>query len=126
MGKKQKEQTLTIFIGRDIEADYDELFSDKPLSEIKQPKNALYLDSYAQLDELLSPKRMDLLRYLMQTHADEKPESVSQVASGLGRKQEAISRDISYLKLRGMIVLERVKQAVYAKPAYSRIEIKVC
>ncbi|MBU0662688.1 MAG: helix-turn-helix domain-containing protein [Candidatus Diapherotrites archaeon] len=123
----KKEKTLTIIIGGDMEADYDELlFSKKPLGEINQPKNALYLDSYAQLDKLLSPRRMDLLRHLMETQSKKKPKSVSQIARELNRKQEAISRDITRLKFMGMVVLKKVKQAVYAMPAYSGIDIKVC
>lgn len=124
--KTHKEKTLTILIGQDIESDYKELFSRKPLNEITQPRNALYLDSYTQLDKLLSPKRMDLLRYLMETQTKSKPKSVSQIAKELHRHQEAISRDIGCLKRLGFVALKRFKQTVYALPLYSSIDIRVC
>ena len=122
----KKESSLTIYIGRDIDSDYKELFSDKPLEEINQPRNSLYLDSYEQLDKLLSPKRMDLLRYLIETQAGKKPKSVSQIAKELDRHQEAISRDMGQLRKLGLVAFKKKKQNVYAVPAYSCIEIKVC
>jgi len=123
---KSKEHMLTIIIGGDIDSDYKELFSDKPLSEITQPRNALYLDSYEQLNKLLSPARMDLLRHLMESQSEKKPKSISEIAKELDRHQEAISRDMSYLSGHGLVVLKKLKQAVYAIPAYSCIEIRVC
>jgi len=123
MGKKD---TLTILIGGDIESDYKELFSRKPLKEIAQAKNTLYLDSYEQLDKLLSPKRIDLLRYLIEVQKADKPKSISDIAKALNRHQEAISRDINHLKNLGFVTLKRFKQTVYAFSLYSCIDIKVC
>ena len=75
-----KKDTLTILIGGDIESDYKELFSKKPLKEIAQARNTLYLDSYEQLDKLLSPKRIDLLHYLIEVQETNKPKSISEIA----------------------------------------------
>lgn len=124
--KGVRKNSLTILVGGDIEADYKELFSGKPLSEIAQPQNMLYLESYGQLDRLLSPAKIDLFRFLVENQPEGKPKSVSQIAKELGRHQEAISRDINYLKKLGLVALKRFKQTVYAFPLYSCIEIKVC
>ena len=119
-------KALTILIGGDIEADYKELLSGKPLKEIKQAKNTLYLESYKQLDKLLSPTKMDLLRYIMESQSGDELMSVSQIAKELDRHQEAISRDINHLKKLGLVIVKKVKQTVYALPAYNCINIKVC
>ena len=121
-----KKDTLTILIGGDIESDYKELFSKKPLREIAQAKNTLYLDSYEQLNKLLSPKRIDLLRYLIEVQEADKPKSISDIAKALNRHQEAISRDINHLKNLGFVTLKRFKQTIYAFSLYSSIDIKVC
>ncbi|MFH1234932.1 MAG: helix-turn-helix domain-containing protein [Candidatus Diapherotrites archaeon] len=117
---------MAIVIGGSADLDLKELFSGKPLAEIMQPGNCLYLESYEQLDRLLSPARMDLLRYLMASQSGEKPKSVSEIARALKRHQEAVSRDVNYLKARGLVALKRVKQTVYAMPAFSEIEIRIC
>ncbi len=123
--KNKKQMVLTILVGGDIESDYKELFSGKSLKEIGQPRNTLYLESYEQLDKLLSPRKMDLLRYLIETQTSDKPKSISEIAKVLNRHQEAISRDITYLKNFGLVVLKRFKQIVYALPVYYSIDIRV-
>ena len=122
----EDKKTLTIFVGYDIESDYKELFSSKPISLVAQPKNAVYLDTYEQLDRLLSPAKIDLFRYLVEVQSKEKPKSISQIAKALGRHQEAISRDIGQLTKLGLVALKRFKQTAYALPLYSGIDIKVC
>ena len=117
---------LTILIGQDIDSDYKELFSGRPIGKIAQPQNAIYLDSYEQLNKLLSPMKIDLFRYLIEVQSESKPKSISQIAKALDRHQEAISRDISHLKKLGLVTLKRFKQTIYALPAYSCIDIKVC
>ena len=121
-----KKNSLTILIGGDIESDYNELFSKKQLKEITQPRNTLYLDTYEQLDKLLSPKRIDLLRYLIKTQEVDKPKSISEIAVALNRHQEAISRDVNQLKKLGLVMLKRFKQTVYAFSLYNCIDIKIC
>ena len=121
----EKGSILTIIVGGDAEADYNELFSKKPLARINQPRNSLYLETYSQLDRLLSPAKMDLLRYLMETQSAEKPKSISEIARDLKRHQEAISRDVNYLKNLGLVVLKRFKQTVYALPLYTGIDIRL-
>lgn len=109
-----------------MESDFEELFSGKPLSEIQQSANMLYLESYEQLNKLLSPKKMDLLRYLIEEQSNQKPKSISEIAKELNRHQEAISRDISALKNLGFVFLQKVKQTVYVLPVYSKVNIELC
>lgn len=121
-----RKECLTILVGADMDSDFKQLFSGKPISEIKQAKNALYLDSFEQLSRLLSPKRIDLLRYLKNTQGSKRRKSVSEIAKKLNRHQEAVSRDVNYLKALGFVSLKRVKQSVYAMPAFNSIKIKIC
>lgn len=121
----KKQNTLTIIIGGDVDKDYEELLSAKSLKEIKQPKNILYLESYEQLDRLLSPKKIDLLLYLIKTQNSDNPESISGIAKKLNRHQEAISRDVRYLHKLGLVSLTQMKQTVYAFSKYSKISIQL-
>ncbi len=116
---------LKIEIGKDIEKDYSELFSGKPFSRINQSKNTLYLDSYEQLTKLISAKKMDLLLFLMGFQTQKNPFSVSQIAKKLNRHQEAVSRDLTYLKNLELVKVEQSKQMSYAFPVYSEIDIKI-
>ena len=116
---------LKIEIGKDVGDDYKELFSEKHFREIKQSKNTLYLKSYEQLNKLISPKRMDLLLFLMGYQEKEKPLSVSQIADSLKRHQEAVSRDLVYLKGLELVRIRQERQMSYAFPVYSEIDIKI-
>ena len=69
-----QKKTWTIRIDGDMNADDRELLSDPAFAK-KQPRNILYLDSYEQLHQLLTPSRLGLLQFLMDT--EEKPFSVS-------------------------------------------------
>ena len=116
---------LTIVIGGNIKSDYKALFSKKSLAEIKQQRNILYLHSYEQMDKLLSPKKLDLLLYLIEQQSGEKPLSITEIAEKLNRAQTAISRDVNYLKKMGLVTLKQFKQTVYAFSLYSGVAIKM-
>lgn len=122
---EHNEKSLSIIIGGDMDSDFEELFSGGSLKEIKQPLNALYLDSFDQLYRLLSPKRIDLLHYLIWVQSRKKPKSVSEIANELDRHQEAISRDLNALKRLGLVSLKKTKQTVFVSPNFSGIDIKV-
>ncbi len=120
---KTNKKILCIMVGGDYDKDFDDLLNGR--IDLKQhPKNMIYLDTFAQLNKLLSPSRLDLLNYLIEVQNTENPESLSKIAHELKRKQEAISRDIKQLHNLGLIVLKKVKQTVYAIPNYQSIEIK--
>jgi len=135
-----KKDILTIIIGGDMDLDLNELFSGKPLTDLIQSKNTLYLESYAQLNKLLSPAKLDLFHYLLETQPakldlfhylletqfEDKPKSISEIAKDLQRHQEAISRDIAQLKGLGLVLLKKFKRTVYAIPMYSSIDIRIC
>lgn len=120
MGKYTNEP-LTIIIGGDDDKDLDDLFSGRRLN---QPKNILYLDTFEDLDDLLSPKRMELLHYLMKNQDGELPKSVSVIAKDTKRFQEAISKDIKHLVKLGLVKVTKEKQSVYAYPNFKEIIIK--
>lgn len=119
---KKKENILTIIIGGDEEKDWRDLFSGKRMD---QPKNVLYLDTYEQLAEILSPARINVLRFLMKDYKCHEEKSVSQTAKELNRHQEAISRDIKHLKKLGLVETKKSKQATIALPKYAEIQIKI-
>jgi len=116
-----KKKALTIIIGGDMEKDWDNLLSNK---QTKQPASVLYVESFEQLNKLLSPMRLDLFNYLISAQGELKPKSVSQIAEMLNRHQEAISRDIGQLAALKLVILKKIKQAVYAYPNYDSINIR--
>jgi len=118
---KYTNEPLTIIIGGDDDKDLDDLFSGRRLN---QPKNILYLDTFEDLDDLLSPKRMELLHYLMKNQDGELPKSVSVIAKDTKRFQEAISKDIKHLVKLGLVKVTKEKQSVYAYPNFKEIIIK--
>ncbi len=62
-------------------------------------KHVIYLPDAKIFSKIFSPKRIELLRAIR-----ENPElGVSELAELLGRKQEAVSRDISFLRAWGVI-----------------------
>lgn len=121
---KKKSQVLQIIIGGNYDKDFKNLLTGK-VDLKKHSKNIIYLNSFEQLNKLLSPAKLDLLKYLIDFQDEKKPESLSKISKELKRKQEAISRDIKQLNNLGLIVLKKVKQSVYALPNYKSIEIKI-
>ena len=118
---KQNKVPLTIIIGGDMDKDHENLFSGKPEGI---PFNVLYLDSFEELYDLLSPAKMNLLHYLMKYQNDEAPKSITVIAKDTKRFQEAISKDIQHLVSLGLVEVKKQKQAVYAYPKYKEIIIK--
>ncbi len=121
--KKQKHAALTVYIGGDMEKDDKEL-SENPEKGMEQPQNILYLESYAGLSRILSPARLDLLRYLIKVRRKGAEKNVGEIAIELKRRQEAISRDVHYLKNLRMVGLRKDKQAVYVFTEFDSISIQ--
>jgi len=122
-GKKGGKE-LTIYIGGNMEKDEKELL-ENPSEGLKQPTNILYLESYAQLHRILSPTKLDLLRYLIQMNSKGTEQSVGEIATELDRQQEAISRDLHYLKNLKLVDLHKVSQTVYAYTDFQSINIEM-
>jgi predicted transcriptional regulator len=118
----KKDKTLQIIIGGDYDKDFENLLNGE-VNIKEHPKNVIYLDSFAQLNKLLSPAKLDLFNYLVEFQDEKNPESLSKIAKDLKRKQEAISRDMKQLNNLGLVMLKKVKQTIYAMPNYNSIEI---
>ncbi|MEK6959009.1 MAG: hypothetical protein AABW59_03125 [archaeon] len=114
---------LRIVVGGDFDKDFSDILSGKA-SMGDYVENEIYLDSFAHLDKLLSPKKLDLLKFLSESQLKGNPKSVTMLAKSLNRKQEAISRDIKQLDGLGLVSLKKSKQTVYAIPKYCSIEIR--
>ncbi|MBT4192187.1 MAG: hypothetical protein HOE11_02675 [Candidatus Diapherotrites archaeon] len=114
-----KTEPLTIVVGRDMEKDWDSFLSGKTKD---RPKNMLYLDSYKELSDLLSPKNIGLLKIIA---SFPKGNSVGELSDKSKRKQEAISRDIKKLKKNGFIETRKDKQKTIVTPKYSKIIIEI-
>ncbi len=114
---------LTVVIGGDIDSDLNEiLYSGKSIKELNQSKNSLYLENYEQFYKLLSPKKLDILLFLMKSKTKK---SVSEIAEKTKRLQEAVSRDLSKMKDLGIIEIKKEKNFAYISPNFKTIEIKL-
>lgn len=120
-----KKNVLTIVIGGDMEKDEKAIW-DNPEKAIKdQAQNMIYVDSYEQLYQMLSPARLDLLRYVIRMNHQKESKSVGTIAKELNRKQEAISRDLHYLSGRRLIELKKNKQIVLPQTNLDGIQIEL-
>jgi len=118
----KKKEPFTIIVGGDMDKDLDDLFSGR---NINQPKNMLYLNTVEQLLDLLSPKKLSTLKWLMEYQPSDNPKTISQIAKENNRFQEAVSKDIKELKKNGFVETKKDKQKVYAFPKHSEIIIKI-
>jgi len=85
--------------------------------------HTIYLKDAKELYELLSPKRIELLRYVI-NHQDEK-KTITQISKKLKRKQEAISRDANILAKHSLLQKIKEKQAIFLKAVYSSLQIRL-
>ena len=113
---------LMIKIGGDMDKDIDEVFKN-PAIAYKRPDHTIYLNSIKQVFNILTPKRLELLMHLIETQ--KKRKSITQLAKELKRKQEAISRDISFLEGFNIIDKKREKKNIFVFTPYDSIEIKL-
>lgn len=112
---------LIIKIGTDKRKELKAVF-DNP-QKAKRNTHTLFLNNAQELYKILSPKRFELLRYLIK-HQTQK-QTVNEIAEELKRKQEAISRDANLLEKYALIKKNKEKQTVYLKPIYKSLEIKL-
>jgi predicted transcriptional regulator len=112
---------LVIKIGGDMKGDIKQVF-DNPKTAQKN-SHTLYLKNSEDLYEILSPKRLELLRYIINHQIDKK--TISELAEELERKQEAISRDANLLVKYNLIEKIREKQMVYLKAIYNSLQIRL-
>lgn len=86
----------------------------------KTSKHIIFVKDSRTASSIISPKRLELMRAIK-----EHPEySISKLAEELGRKREAVSRDVSFLRAHGIIETERGKKVkAEVKPTHVVIEI---
>lgn len=110
---------LIIKIGASMDKDLKELFRDPRKGTPNS--HTVYLKTPYDLYKILSPKRIELLKYLI-SHKSEK-NSISAVSKELKRKQEAISRDAKVLERHMFVEKIRKKKSTYLKTNYKSLQI---
>jgi len=99
------------------------------ISIFKEPKkgkkgtHTLYLKNSKDFYEILSPQRLDLLRYITGNPLEKN--TISQLAKKLNRRQEAISRDTILLSKYKIIQKSKEKQKVYVKALYTSFDLEL-
>lgn len=112
---------LIIKIGADKRKELKEVF-DNP-QKVKKNTHTLFLNNSEELYEILSPKRLELLRYIIRHQAEKK--TISEIADELKRKQEAVSRDANLLTKYNLIQKIKEKQMVYLEALYRSLSIQL-
>jgi predicted transcriptional regulator len=83
--------------------------------------STLYVKDAKEAYEVLSEERLSLLKHMM----DYSPRAcVSDLVKKTGRKQEAISRDLSILEKHGAIEKKKKGTKTFIEPKIDSIEIK--
>ena len=116
MAVRKKE--IEIRIGRDFANDIGHLV-DHPEKIEKEPNTVIWVESADELASLLSPRKLELLHYLEQLS----DEAVSKISRKLGRKREAVSRDLHSLALHGLVGLEKKGKEVIPSTKAKKITI---
>lgn len=112
---------LIIKIGNGIEKDLRTVFY-KP-AKAERGTHTLYLKNCSELYEILSPKRLELLKHIINHQAEKK--TISELAAELKRKQEAVSRDVALLAKYSLIKKSKEKQMVYLQALYKSLDIQL-
>ena len=116
-------EKLIIKIGdaKDVKNELKEVFHNPTKGQ--KGTHTLYLKSSKDFYEILSPQRLDLLRYITANPLEKN--TISELAKKLKRKQEAISRDTTLLCGYKMIQKTKEKQKVYVKAQYNSLDLKL-
>ncbi len=86
-----------------------------------EERHVIYLPDAKVFSKIFSPKRIELLRAIK-----ENPElGISELAELLGRKQEAVSRDISFLRAWGVIETMVEDRKVLTKTIPRKIVVEI-
>lgn len=110
---------LVIKIGGDVDKDLREAWIN-PSKEL-MGTTTFYAKNSFQAHQLLSEERLDLIRHLINFSS---PVCVSDLVKSTGRKQEAISRDISILQDQGVIEKNKKGRKVFVESKINSIEIR--
>jgi predicted transcriptional regulator len=112
---------LIIKIGGNMLEDIKKVYNNP--SSGKPGTHTIYLKSTKDLYELLSPKRIELLKFIIETQSKKK--TVSEIAKAMKRKQEAISRDANKLAKYNLIKKSKEKQSIYLSTEYNSLNIQL-
>ena len=110
---------LIIKVGGDMNKDLREAWYDP--TKRKPNTHTIYVKDASEAMELISPERINLLKQLMEY---EPSACVSDLVEKTGRKQEAISRDLSILEKHGAIEKKRKGTKTFIEPKIDSIEIR--
>ena len=108
---------VVVKIGVDMIEDLDRLKTPKQIME--SPDSVVYFRSMEQFTTILSAKKLELLKYLSEVTG----QTVTKVSIELGRKKEAISRDLHQLESLGFVKLHKQGKNTYPKVNYDSIQI---
>lgn len=114
-------KTLIIRIGSDMKSDIKKVFDNPKKARLNT--HTLYLKDSKEFYEILSPQRLELLRFITNNPCDE--HTISQLAKKLKRRQEAISRDTILLSKYNIIEKVKEKQRVYVKALYDSLDLQL-
>ena len=115
-------KTLVIKIGVNAREDLQQVFKNPKLNA-KPNTHTLYLKDSKELYEILSPQRLELLRFI--TNHPNVEYTINELADKLNRRQEAISRDTIMLSKYNIIKKIKNKQKVYIKALYNSLDLKL-
>ena len=118
----KKKEPYTIIIGGDMDKDARDVFEGKNLN---QPKNVLYVDTLEEAMDYLSPKKIGLLKSLMDYEPSPCELTISELAKATGRLQPAVSRDIKDLREKGFVETRKDKQSTRITPIHNEIIIRI-
>lgn len=114
-----KEKEIEIRIGRDFAKDMGYLV-DHP-EEIKGGRKIIYVDSLEKLASIITAERFKLAQFI----AEHGKMSINEIAQKLGRKREAVSRDLRKLHDFGLIKFDKKAQKVYPKVTATELKIQL-
>ncbi len=110
---------MVVKIGGDLIDDLDKLTTAKAIRN--SPDSIIYFKSIKQLASILSAQKLSMLQYLSKVTG----EPVTKVAIELGRKKEAVSRDLHQLERLGLLQMRREGNKVYPEVSYKTIQIEL-
>lgn len=110
---------IVVKIGADPQKDLERMGYPKNVDAA--PDNTVYFRDFGQFSAVLSAKKLELLGYLSEVTG----QTVTSAAISLGRKKEAVSRDLHQLEAMGLLEMEKRGKSVYPKVGYRAIQISM-
>ena len=116
-----KKLIIKIGLINDMKKELTDIFKDPEKG--KRNTHTLYLKNSREFYEILSPQRLELLRYI--TGNSFEKNTISELAKKLKRKQEAVSRDAGILSNNNLLKKIKENQKTYLKANYDSLQIKL-